>query len=215
MDEHTERSEKHRILVIEDHSLVADLLVQLIGSADDFDARSASSLADAMDRYADSFPFDLVLLDYNLPGSEGLEAFRIVSEAQRGHPVAVISGEPKANWVQSVVAAGAAGIVPKTMHSASLLNAVRFMISGERYMPVEIIPFINAPRVPQMEVLNENENHVLHLIGRGLQNKRIAADLGIPESSVKMHVKNIFRKLGARNRTHAVTLARQNGLIES
>ena len=105
---------------------------------------------------------------------------------------------------------GAAGFLPKTLAPVDMVAAVRDMLAGEVYLPLD---FLTRPNVMAREVsLTPRETDVLRGISDGKSNKEIARDLDIQEVTVKLHLKTLSRKLGARNRTHAAMLARDQGL---
>jgi DNA-binding NarL/FixJ family response regulator len=115
---------------------------------------------------------------------------------------------------EEALAAGAAGFLPKTLPATSLVNAIRFMASGERYVP---IGFMTAPEPaaahPLAAKLSERERQVLAGLVRGLSNKEIARELELQEPTIKLHVKTLCRKLEARNRTQAAMIARDAGFV--
>ncbi len=131
--------------------------------------------------------------------------------ANEGRPVAILSGTATRDVAEKALQAGAGGFIPKTLGARSLLSAARFMAAGEVYAPVEFLTAegATAPGI----VLSGREAQVLAGICAGLSNKEIARDHALQEVTVKLYVKTLSRKLGARNRTHAAMLARDLGLI--
>jgi len=130
-------------------------------------------------------------------------------------PVALISGVANKAIAEKALAMGAAGFLPKTVKSKSLVNAVQFMASGEIYVPVSFLAEADASaETAAAHNLTTREQQVLAGLGEGLPNKAIALRLDLQEVTVKLHVKNLCRKLDARNRTHAALKARSLGLLD-
>lgn len=170
----------------------------------------ASNVAQALALIGSEGPFDLVLVDYNMPGMDGLKGFAHILSANAGRPVALISGALSVDLAQQALAAGAAGVVPKTLGSKPLVAAVRCMISGETFAPITLIP---KAALLEDALLSARELDVLRGICAGKSNKEIARDHDLQEVTVKLHVKTMSRKLGAKNRTHAAMIARDRKLV--
>lgn len=201
-----------RILVADDHELVRDTISAYLERESDFEARSASSMEEASRMIETEGPFDLVLLDYAMPGVSGLDGLRLAMRLNGGKPVALISGAAGQDVAKAALAAGAAGFLPKTMAARSLVHAIRFMVSGEQYAPIQLLQSAaEEPAGPFESRLTPRERQVLGGLCRGLANKEIARELDLQEVTVKLHVKTICRKLTARNRTHAAMIAREAG----
>jgi two-component system nitrate/nitrite response regulator NarL len=137
----------------------------------------------------------------------GLTGLISLIAANRPRPVAVISGAMSADAAAAALEIGAAGFVPKTLGSRNLVGAVRAMIRGEIFAPVSLVSRGGDG------LLSARELDMLRGICAGKSNKEIARDLGLQEVTVKLHVKTMSRKLGARNRTHAAMIARDRKLV--
>lgn len=155
--------------------------------------------------------FDLILVDYVMPGVDGLRAIEDVIERVRGTPVAILSGVASRSIVEDALKLGAAGFVPKTLHLKSMLAAIDFMIAGEVYAPFD---FLLKKEKPDPYHLSPNEKKVLQAICKGKANKEIARDLEMSESSVKMHVRTLSRKFDANNRTQLALFALESEIFE-
>lgn len=201
-----------RILIADDHDLLRDTLVAFLQGAE-IDVVTAADLEQAIDAVRAKGPFDLVLLDYNMPGMNRLEGLSRMMEMPEAPLVALISGEAPRAVVTEAVAAGAIGFLPKTMPAKSLVNAVRFMAAGEQFVPLELLAPAESSGHPLVQNLTPREMQALQGLADGKSNKEIARDLGLSEPTVKLHVKNLYRKIGAANRTQAALLAREAKLF--
>lgn len=208
-----------RILIADDHDLVRDTLATFLEKDGEAEVVMASDFGQAMEtqkgEQEKGAKFDLILLDWSMPGMDGIESLGAAKAAAGETPVGVISGTASRETAEAALAAGAAGFVPKTLPAKSLRNAVRFMAEGEQFAPVRWMTEQEAPAPanPLAERLTERETQVLGGLCRGLANKEIAIELDLQEVTVKLHVKTICRKLDARNRTHAAMIARDEGLF--
>lgn len=201
-----------QILIADDHDLLRDTLVAFLQGAE-IDVATAADLKQAVDVYQKRGPFDLVLLDYNMPGMNRLDGLKKMLSQSPSPLVALISGEAPRAVVQEAIAAGAIGFLPKTMPAKSLVNAVRFMAAGEQFVPLELLTPTEKSGHPLVQNLTKRELEALQGLTNGKSNKEIARDLGLSEPTVKLHVKNLYRKIGAANRTQAALLAREAKLF--
>jgi two-component system nitrate/nitrite response regulator NarL len=202
-----------RILIADDHDLLRDTLVMYLESHGDIETAAVGNFVDACSRIAADEPYDLVLLDYNMPGMNGLAGLRTALAMGDGQRVALISGEATRQIAEDALEAGAAGFVPKSLPAKSLINAVKFMAMGEQYAPIDFMTSVDDVTTnPLAENLTARELQVLKGLTEGKSNKEIARDLDIQEPTVKLHVKTLYRKIGASNRTQAAIIAREAGL---
>lgn len=195
-----------RILVADDHDLVRETIAAYLEAEGLGPVSLASDVVQALKQVQEG-PFDLVLVDYDMPGMDGLGGLGRLIAASRGRPVALISGVISADAAAAALEMGAAGFVPKTLGSRGMLAAVRAMLAGEVFAPLTLI------RKADESLLSARELDVLRGICAGKSNKEIARDHDLQEVTVKLHVKTMSRKLGARNRTHAAMIARDRKLI--
>lgn len=199
-----------RFLIADDHDLVKETIAAFLAAEDGNTVETASTLNDALDIARESGPFDLVVLDYNMPGMNGLSGLAKMKKVNQGKPVAVMSGMASRDVAQSALEAGANGFIPKTLSANALVSAAKFMASGEVYAPFE---FLRSAQPDDGLNLTRRELDVLRGICAGKSNKEIGIDYGLQEVTVKLHAKTLSRKLGARNRTHAAMIARDKGLV--
>lgn len=199
-----------RVLLADDHDLVRETLAAYL-EADGFEVKTAPNLPDAIKIVESSPLFDVILLDYAMPGMNGLEGMKKMISASSDRPVAIISGTATKMVADDVLKSGAKGFIPKTMAAKSLVNAVRFIGAGEMFIPTSFLK--EDSDAPSSIDLTPRERQVLMGITEGKSNKEIAIDYDLQEVTVKLHVKTLSRKLGAKNRTHAAMIARDLQLL--
>ncbi|EDZ45634.1 two component transcriptional regulator, LuxR family [Rhodobacterales bacterium Y4I] len=203
-----------RILLADDHDMVRETISAYLRSEGGAEVALATDLPGAIEQISDEGPFDLVLLDYNMPGMMGLDGLSKALTANGGKGVAILSGSAPARTAQEALDAGAIGFIPKTMGAQSLLNAVRFMSAGEIYVPVDLMREEAAASThPLAKKLSPRELEVLNGLSKGLSNKEIARELELQEVTIKLHVRTLCRKLDAKNRTQAALCAKEAGLF--
>lgn len=201
-----------RVLIVDDHDLLRDTLALYLAATPGVEVRTAARYAEAVALIAREGPFDILLLDYRMPGLNGLDALK--DAIARGHArhVALMSGDAPRAVVQEALAAGASGFLPKTLPARSLRNAMTFMMLGEIYLHADFHAETASPLDPSFEGLGRREIEVLRALSQGRPNKVIARDLGVSEAAIKLHLNSIYRRLGVANRTQAALLARERGL---
>jgi two-component system nitrate/nitrite response regulator NarL len=197
-----------RILVADDHDLVRETLAAFIDGEDIAEVSTVATLDEALGMAETTGSFDLVLLDYNMPGMNGLEGLSRMRSANQGRPVAILSGSAGRDIAEAALKSGAQGFIPKTMGARALMTAARYMAAGEIYAPIDVLPAEGGGAG-----LTRRELEVLRGISAGKSNKEIGRDLDLQEVTVKLHVKTLSRKLEARNRTHAAMIGRDRGLV--
>jgi DNA-binding NarL/FixJ family response regulator len=205
-----ERSEI-RVLVIDDHVLLGEMVVTALSRNPDFSPELATTAADAISKIKENGTYDAVLLDYEMPGTNGLSFLRkIITE--NNSRVAIFSGVAGTAIVQQAINMGASGYIPKTIQFKNLENIIRLVSSGEVYLPIEHMREI-ALGDPAPFNLKPRELLALNLLAEGKQNKQIGQALGLEETIIKMIVRSICLKLDVKNRTQAVVTAQKNGLV--
>jgi DNA-binding NarL/FixJ family response regulator len=201
-----------RILLVDDHPLlregVASVVerqsdMQLIGEA--MDGEQALAL------YRQMQP-DITLMDLQMPGMGGVEAIRAITGEFPQARIIVLTTYRGDVQALRALKAGAMGYLLKSMLRKDLLDTIRHVHSGRRSIPPEIASEI-ATHVAD-DALSAREVEVLGEVAGGRSNKMIAAHMGISEETVKTHMKSILAKLGANDRTHAVTIALKRGILD-
>ena len=204
-----------KILIADDHVLLTDTLTMFLEEQGNVACSTATDLEGALAKIETEGPFDLIILDYNLSGMSGLSGLKKAIAYKGSQRVALISGTAARSVAEEALASGAAGFVPKTLSAKSLLNAVRFMAMGEQYAPINFMTAEDEAKAqnPLAEKLSRRELQVLEGLSKGKSNKEIARDLDLQEPTIKLHVKTLYRKIGAGNRTQAALIARDAGLF--
>ena len=203
-----------KILIADDHELVRDTICAFLSNEPGLRISAAADFDGAAELMNKEGPFDLVLLDYSMPGMNGLDGLAKAKELNFGSPVAILSGTASRDVAEEALASGAAGFLPKSLPAKSLIHAVRFMAAGEQYAPVQFMTEKEEKTAhPLEEKLTKREMEVLKGLVEGHSNKEIARTLDLQEVTVKLHVKTLCRKLEARNRTMAAMIAKNEGLF--
>jgi DNA-binding NarL/FixJ family response regulator len=210
-----------RVLVADDHPVVRDGLVAILSTQPDIDVvGEAANGKEVIDKVAALRP-DVLLLDLEMPEMDGVEALRRLQDSGSPARAIVFTAFDSDERILGAVQAGAQGYLLKGAPRDELFEAIRVVNAGGSLLqPVVTSKLLrrisaNAAPAPTTEPLTPRELDVLRLMARGLQNKEIALDLVISERTVKFHVSSILQKLNAGNRTEAVTIALQQGLVES
>jgi DNA-binding NarL/FixJ family response regulator len=212
-----------KILVVDDHSLITDalsvLFLDLDPATEVLTTRTAEGAMEMLNLHPD---LDLVVLDLGMPGVSGTSLLESMVAHSPELKILVLSGQQDPRNVMRVLQLGAAGFVPKSMASDTLLAAVKFVLSGGVYIPADLLDEVNrvamigsAERTREGNggrvELTERQEQVLQLLARGAPIKIICRELGLSEGTVKTHVTAIYRAFNASNRTEALLAARRHG----
>jgi DNA-binding NarL/FixJ family response regulator len=210
-----------RILVVDDHPVVRDGLVAMLTTQPDFTVVSEASNGQEAVQNAQRYHPDIVLLDLEMPGVDGVEALRQMRAQNPGLRALVFTAFDTDDRILGALRAGAQGYLLKGAPRNELFTAIRVVHEGGSLLqPVvasRLLRHVSAgagDKQPQKPALTPREMEVLRLIGQGLRNQEIAERLVISERTAKFHVSSILAKMGASNRTEAVKMAAQLGLIQ-
>jgi len=204
-----------KLLVADDHDLIRDMFVQLIQElAPDLEVYHAGTLPEALEVARKNAELNLVLLDLRMPGMNGLSGLRIMRDARPDVPVIIMSGDADSETARMALQAGAAGFIPKTMRAPAMINAVRLVLSGGRYIPEQVIQSAEPSArdtVPGFESLTPRELEVLRQLIKGQSNKEIGRELQLSEVTIGLRLRSIYRKIGVKSRAQAIRLALRQG----
>lgn len=199
------------VLAIDDHPLLREGIAAVIESEPRMRyVGGACSAQEGLEMFR-SFKPDVTLLDIKLPGMSGIDLMNQLRKECPQVRVIMLTTYPGDALASRALRAGALGYLLKSMLQSDLVSAISAVHAGRKYIPAEIALELSA-RLGDQD-LSVRELEVLRMVAAGCSNRRIGADLGISEQTVKGHLKNIMGKLSANDRTHAVTIAVQRGII--
>lgn len=211
------------ILIADDHPLylaaVRDQMSRIFPEALIEDGKSLGDVVQSLGR---ENCYDLILLDYSMPGMNGPVSVRTVVDAARGAPVVVMSGIARAQDVSQCIGCGAKGFLPKTLDCKIFASALNLVLGGGSYLPAEMfaMPVCEPEPRPEPQTssisaedteapdarFSERERAIMGMVVSGKSNKEIARMLNLREVTIKVQLTHIYRKLGAKNRAQAATL---------
>jgi len=211
-----------KILLVDDHALFRDgILLILEGLQLPAETFEASSYESAKALIEENGNFDLVLLDLDLPGISFFDALKAIRQQLPETPVVILSGTVDHRTVEQALHMGARGYIPKSAPAKTMLNALQLVISGDTYIPAEILR--NSPgdatatgetnNKPPTHNLTPRQHDVLLHMAEGKSNKEIGRALYLTESTIRAHVAAILRSFDVSNRTQAVRYAVQNSWV--
>jgi DNA-binding NarL/FixJ family response regulator len=201
-----------RILVVDDHQLIRLGIATLLLPESDMQlVGEASNGQEAISKFRESGP-DITLMDLQMPEMSGFDAILAIRDEFPGARIIVLTTYAGDAQAQRAIRAGAQGYLLKNLLHKELLQTIRTVHAGRKAVSVEVAAQV-AEHTGE-EGLTRKEIDVLRLIASGNANKEIAAQLNVTEETVKSRVKNILDKLGANDRTHAVTIGLKRGIIE-
>jgi DNA-binding NarL/FixJ family response regulator len=205
------RVERISVLCVDDHPLIRKGIASILANeADMLLVAEASTGREAVELFRLHKP-DVTLMDLRLPGLDGIAATKEIRlEFPQARIIALTSFDGDQEIYQALEA-GARGYLLKEMVHTEVLHAIRTVHSGKRLMPPEVAERLSQ-YFPQI-ALTPREVEVLGFVAKGLANKEIAGRLGTASGTIKMHIQNILGKLEAADRTHAVTIAFQRGIL--
>ena len=201
-----------RIILADDHSVVRLGLCALLGRRSDFQVVGEAKDGDAAVELAKSLRPDVVVMDLMMPRTDGAEATRLIRATCPEVKVLILTSFAASVDIEKAIAAGASGAIVKDADNAELISAIREVASGGTAFSGEISRSIATE--PITKEFTQKQMDVLHSITRGLSNPDIAKQLGISLNAVKQHIRAVFAKLGAANRTEAVAIALRKHLLK-
>jgi DNA-binding NarL/FixJ family response regulator len=213
-----------RIVVADDQQVVREGFAALLESQADFTVVGTASDGDEATRICRRLRPDVVLMDVRMPRTDGIEATKRLAAEPRAPRVLILTTFDLDEYVYDALRAGASGFLLKDVTAERLFDAVRVVAAGDALLAPNVTRRLisefarNRPRaaagsIPQLDELTPREIEVLRLLAEGLSNPEIAARLVVTEETVKTHVSRVLRKLGLRDRTQAVVVAYETGLV--
>lgn len=201
-----------RILCVDDHPLLREGIAALMeDQAEMTIAGSAANGREAVDMFGRLRP-DVTLMDLRMPDMDGIRATSLIREQFPDARIIVLTTYPGDVQALGALKAGAMGYLLKSSLGTELLDAIRAVHAGKRFIPPEVATELG--RHAADEALTAREIEVLRCAAGGHSNKQIARELGISEATVKAHIRSLLPKLSASDRTHAVTIALKRGIFD-
>lgn len=201
-----------RVLVVDDHPLLRDGLAAVLQRCPDVElVAEACDGTQAVTLYAHHKP-DVTLMDLQMPVMSGLDAITAIRAGDPAARIIVLTTYKGDVQVLRALKAGAAGYLLKSMLRTELLDTIRKVHAGQQHISPEVAAEMAAYFAS--DALTARETEVLRLVALGNSNRRVAQGLGIAEETVKAHMSALLAKLGANDRTHAVTIAIRRGIID-
>jgi len=224
------------IILADDHALVRDGLKPFLEElAEQVTVFEAECFERARLAAREAKDLKLIILDLGMPGMNGLVGVRDMMDSNPQTPVVILSGTHDQELILRAFNSGIAGFIPKSAGSEVMLSALQLVMAGERYIPSQLLvgasighdpstsdlddnyhddhaPMqvgLSAESLARFDNLSKREQNVLELLAGGMTNKEIARAIDLQEATVKIHVKNIYRKMGVSNRAQAVRMAIQ------
>jgi DNA-binding NarL/FixJ family response regulator len=204
-----------RILVADDHPMLREGLVAVLGTQPDFEVVGEAGDGDEVARLARRLRPDVILLDLEMPGTDGVAALQALQEDGSQARAVVFTAYDNDERVLGALRAGARGYLLKGAARAEIFSAIRAVYAGGSMLPPSVTGrLLRRLDRPGPTDLTSRELEVLSLLAQGLSNREISARLFITERTVKFHVGSILGKLEATNRTEAARIAARRGLVE-
>ncbi len=212
-----------KILVADDHPLYREAVItQIRRLHPQADVDQVGTFDDILTAArTDRAPYDLMLVDFHMPGMMEPGIARL-HETFPGTPIAVISGTANSEDVRASVRAGARGFVSKTATADHLAHTIQLVLAGGTSVPADMLsaaPLANVQPTPAdtspewLSKLSPREREVLAAVARGISNKQVGRELNLAEVTVKLHLRAIFRKTGAKTRSEVAVLATKAGIV--
>lgn len=201
------------ILLVDDHQLILELISESLEAKNAFSVTCAVSLDQACQKIAEKTNFDIIMLDITLSEAVGLQEVKKIVDLNANGYVVIFSGTVSETFVQNCLDVGVSGFIPKTFSVDALSSALKFIATGQKFVPANFFTFGGGRIGKDSYGIGEGEFEVLKKLAEGLSNKDITNILSLPETTVKMRVRSICHKLGAENRTQAVLIAQKSGLV--
>ena len=205
--------DKIKVLIADDHAIVRMGLSALLETKPDIEVVGEAVNGDLAVKKALKLKPDIVIMDLLMPGLDGIAATKALHEQVPDIKVLVLTTSTVSDDLSRALQNGASGIVIKSSSNGTLVQAIRDIAVGKRYLPKEVSTLISIDP-PVGHDLTDRQTQILQLVAQGQSTYSIAQDLNLSEIMVKKHLSAVFRKLGAANRTEAVAIALRKQLVK-
>jgi len=222
-----------KIVVADDHALIREGLERTLKSfEEDAEIIHAEDSVSVLDKLALHSNVDIILLDLFMPGANGFELLTTICNSYSSVPVIVISSADEPRNMRKAIDCGASGFIPKSASTEIMISAFQLVCSGGVYIPPDMLKPKSSGSIKGIEHnnnavsmvdetrtaasnLTRRQTEVLDLMARGMSNKEIARALDVSEHTIKIHVTAILKLFNAENRTEAVVMAHNAGVVET
>ncbi|MEN9670813.1 MAG: hypothetical protein RL018_1090 [Pseudomonadota bacterium] len=199
-----------RVLLIDDHALFRRgmrlMLIDLWPGADISEAESCQSALRLFPEH-----FDLILMDWHMPGMQGFEALQQIKKIFPVASLAVVSSEEDSGLIRQIIATGASGFIPKSSEPSLMIGALNLILSNGIYLPPQVLQgyaprseFSSKSSSEQLFGITDRQAQILQAALKGMPNKLIGRKFDISEGTVKSHLSSVYRAMNVRNRTEAL-----------
>ncbi|MBQ1203216.1 MAG: response regulator transcription factor [Loktanella sp.] len=201
-----------KILIADDHILVAGALASALELRGEFQTDLSYDLNSTLQKLDVDDTYNVILLDVNMPGMNGLFGVQRVVEKAFNSFVVLFSSSVDERFLDHAIRLGARGLIPKSLPLRSLQSILKLVESGEVFVPA-LLPTDTQNFITQSD-LNDVERNMMKLVSAGMTNRQISYQLDMSEAKIKMLMMRVCTKLGARNRAHAAMLATKLGILD-
>ena len=206
-----------KILIADDHTLFRESLSLLLLRLEDREPTiiQANHSEQAIQLAEQTPDLDMILMDIDMPGTSGMSAIKTLRQVVPDVPIIMISADEGSHQIFRAIDLGARGFIPKTTSADVMLSALKLVLNGGVYLPEQfLVAYQNhGSNSGNEKQLTPRQMEILRLLQKGEQNKNIAHQLNLSESTVKVHVRRLFTALDARNRSQAVNHAIERGIL--
>ena len=205
--------DKTRVLIADDHVFLRMGLATLFENEPGFVVAGEADDGEQTVKETLRLKPDVVIMDLSMPAKDGIEATREIMSAAPEMKILVLTTFATSDSISSVLSAGARGVVLKNIPRDQLLLAIHRIIAGKQVLSEDVKMVLAED--PPVEALSPRQSEILNMLARGMSNREMAAILGISVTVVKEHITALYGKLGAANRSEAITIAMRKQLIKS